>query len=55
MIKVILLYSYLLVLHQRFWVHLLRDHHELEEQHPAYTDMRQWAKDVKAIYDRAFA
>jgi hypothetical protein len=50
-----LLYSYLLVLHQRCWVHLLRDRHELEEQHPADADMQRWAKDVKAIYDRAVA
>jgi len=36
-------------------VHLLRDRHELEEQHPADADMQRWAKDVKAIFDRAVA
>jgi len=40
-------------LHQRCWVHLLRDRHELKEQHPDDADVQQWAKDVKAIYDRA--
>jgi transposase len=42
-------------LHQRCWVHLLRDRHELKEQHPDDADVQQWAKDVKAIYDRAVA
>jgi transposase len=42
-------------LHQRCWVHLLRDRHELKEQHPDDADVQQWAKDVKAVYDRAVA
>jgi transposase len=42
-------------LRQRCWVHLLRDHHELKEQYPADADVQQWAKDVKAVYDRAVA
>src|SRR6266849_768216 len=42
-------------LHQRCWVHLLRDRHELKEQYPEDADVQQWAKDVKAIYDRAVA
>jgi transposase len=42
-------------LHQRCWVHLLRDCHELKEQHPENSDVQQWTKDVKAVYDRAVA
>jgi transposase len=42
-------------LHQRCWVHLLRDRHELKEQHPEHAEVQQWAKDVKAVYDRAVA
>jgi transposase len=42
-------------LHQRCWVHLLRDRHELKEQHPEQAEVQQWAKDVKAVYDRAVA
>lgn len=42
-------------LHQRCWVHLLRDRHALKEQYPQDADVKQWAKDVKAIYDRAVA
>ena len=42
-------------LHQRCWVHLLRDRHKLKEQYPEYAEVQQWAKDVKAIYDRAIA
>jgi transposase len=41
--------------HQRCWVHLLRDRHELKEQYPEDTEVHQWAKDVKAVYDRAVA
>ena len=39
-------------LHQRCWVHLLRDRHKLKEQHPDDAEVQQWAKDVKAIYDQ---
>ena len=42
-------------LHQRCWVHLLRDRHELKEQYPDNAEVQQWAKDVKAVYDRAVA
>jgi transposase len=42
-------------LHQHCWVHLLRDRHELKEQHPENADVQQWAKDVKAVYNRAVA
>jgi transposase len=42
-------------LHQRCWVHFLRDRHELTEQYREDTQVQQWAKDVKALYDRAVA
>jgi transposase len=42
-------------LHQRCWVHLLRDRHELKAQYPEHADVQQWAKDVKALYERAVA
>ena len=42
-------------LHQRCWVHLLRDRHELKEQYPDDADVQQWAQDVKAVYDQAVA
>ena len=42
-------------LHQRCWVHLLRDGHELKEQYPDDQEVQQWAKDVKAVYERAIA
>ena len=41
--------------HQRCWVHLLRDRHELKEHYPDDADVQQWAKAVKAVYDRAVA
>ncbi len=34
-------------------MHLLRDRHELKEQYPDDADVQQWARDVKAVYDRA--
>jgi len=33
--------------------HLLRDRHELKEQHPDDANVQQWAQDVKAVYNRA--
>ena len=42
-------------LHQRCWVHFLRDVHELKEQHPHDEQLWRWAKSVKAIYDEAVA
>jgi transposase len=42
-------------LHQRCWVHFLRDVHDLKEQHPHDEQLLQWAKSVKAIYDEAVA
>jgi transposase len=41
--------------HQRCWVHLLGDCHDLKEHHPADAEVQQWAKDVKAVYERAVA
>ena len=40
-------------LHQRCWVHLLRDIHELKEKHARDQGLRKWAAKVKAIYERA--
>jgi transposase len=42
-------------LHQRCWVHFLRDAHELKEQYPHDEDLFTWAASVKAIYDAAVA
>jgi transposase len=42
-------------LHQRCWVHFLRDRHELKEQYPEDPAVQQWAKDFKALYERAVA
>ncbi len=42
-------------LHQRCWVHLLRDIRELKKLHPDDAALQQWAKDVKAIYLQALA
>jgi hypothetical protein len=40
-------------LHQRCWVHFLRDIHELKKLHPDHAEVWQWAKQVKQIYERA--
>src|SRR5438445_8161794 len=42
-------------LHQRCWVHFLRDVHELKEQFPQDDELHSWAKDVKALYEEAVA
>jgi len=42
-------------LHQRCWVHFLRDIHDLKKLHPDDAQVWQWAKEVKQIYDRAKA
>jgi transposase len=39
--------------HQRCWVHLLRDLHELKEKHPEHITVRAWAKAVRNLYDEA--
>ena len=41
--------------HQRCWVHLLRDLHELKEKHPEHVIVRAWAKAVRNLYDEAQA
>jgi transposase len=42
-------------LHQRCWVHFLRDIHELKKLHPDDAELWQWAKEIKQIYQRAKA
>lgn len=41
--------------HQRCWVHLLRDIHELKEKHKKHPPLNKWAKQVKQIYEEAKA
>lgn len=41
--------------HQRCWVHLLRDLHELKEKHPDDREVQAWAEGVKAVYQAAKA
>ena len=48
-------YNSHLGLHQRCWVHLLRDIHELKEKQSKDQGLRKWAAKVKAIYERAKA
>jgi transposase len=40
-------------LHQRCWVHLLGDGHDLKEQSPDDVALQQWFQDLKALYQRA--
>ncbi len=42
-------------LHQRCWVHFLRDAHDLKDQHPNDEALRTWATEVKNLYHRAVA
>lgn len=42
-------------LHQRCWVHFLRDIHDLKKLHPDDAQLWQWAKEVKLVYERAKA
>lgn len=39
--------------HQRCWVHLLRDLHELKEAQPSAPAVTQWATAVRQLYDDA--
>ena len=39
--------------HQRCWVHLLRDLHELKEEHAQDDAVQSWAQELRALYDRA--
>jgi hypothetical protein len=41
--------------HQRCWVHFLRDVHDLKKKFPQDEALLTWAKNVKAIYDEAVA
>jgi transposase len=40
-------------LHQRCWVHFLRDGHDLKNQYPEDAAVRQWFSEVKALYEGA--
>lgn len=40
-------------LHQRCWVHLLRDGHDLTEQYPDDATLQHWFRQLKALYERA--
>jgi len=42
-------------LHQRCWVHFLRDIHDLKKLYPNEESLLAWAKDVKAVYEQAVA
>lgn len=46
-------YNAHLGLHQRCWVHLLRDIRELKEKHADDEQLKDWAEAVKAIYEEA--
>jgi hypothetical protein len=37
--------------HQRCWVHMLRDLHELQEAHAKTADVQTWATSVRGLYD----
>jgi len=43
-------YNRMLGAHQRCWVHLLRDVHELQEQWPDDQGLRRWAGELKALW-----
>src|SRR5947209_10532887 len=42
-------------LHQRCWVHFLRDVHDLKDDFPQDEVLRVWAQDVHAVYEQAVA
>jgi transposase len=42
-------------LHQRCWVHYLRDIHNLKKKYPEDEGLRLWARQVKALYEEAVA
>jgi transposase len=44
-------YNVYLGAHQRCWVHLLRDLHQLREEHGADEAVVNWANSVKALYE----
>ncbi len=41
--------------HQRCWVHLLRDLHDLKEKQAKQEEVVRWAKAVKALYEQGVA
>jgi transposase len=41
--------------HQRCWIHLLRDIHDLKQSYPKDETVMAWADDVRKVYDRAKA
>lgn len=41
--------------HQRCWVHLLRDMHDVQEEYPDDPEVNQWVNRVTAIYEEAKA
>jgi hypothetical protein len=41
--------------HQRCWVHLLRDLHDLKRDQAADSEVIEWAQDVRQLYDDAHA
>ena len=41
--------------HQRCWTHLLRDIHQLKEQHPQDPVLARWSLQVREVYDQARA
>jgi transposase len=46
-------YNLILCQHQRCWVHLLRDLHELKEAHAETAEVVTWATAVRELYDDA--
>ena len=42
-------------LHQRCWIHLLRDIHQLKEKYPQDQGLAEWAQQVREVYDHAQA
>ena len=48
-------YSYHLGEHQRCWVHLLRDMHDLVEKHPSSESVKSFVRSVRELFDRARA
>jgi transposase len=42
-------------LHQRCWVHLLGDMHDLKTDHPQDEELWRWARAVKTLYEEAVA
>jgi len=39
--------------HQRCWIHLLRDLHELKEEQARNSEVQEWALAVRSLYDVA--